>query len=100
MSLYDRVAARPGGGRALASARLRRAVLCALDDALRKSGVASQSELAKRLGVRRSAVSQVFRSDGNVRVDTLAAYLWELGFELDVTLVPAGELRRRAVEGE
>ena len=73
MSLYDRVAARPGGDRALAQARLRHTVLRCLHRAL---GAASQAGLARSLGVRRSAVGHVFNGDGNVRMDILAAYLW------------------------
>lgn len=92
-SLYDRLAAEPGGLRELASARLRHRVLTLLRKALGRSGM-SQSDLAKKLRRRRSAVNQVFRGDGNVRIDTLAEYLHELGFELDLNLVPAGEHRR------
>lgn len=98
MSLYDRVAAMPHGGRALAVVRLRRAVITALHTAFRTSPLQSQTELAKRLKVRRSAVNQVFRGDGNVRVSTLAEYLYEMGYELDITLVKAGELRAAALE--
>lgn len=94
MSLYDRIAAKPGGLQALASARLCRSVLHCLDDAMRQSGI-TQAELARRLGVRRSAVNAVFGGNGNVRVETLATYLYELGYELDVKMVAAGELRRR-----
>ena len=98
MSLYDRVAALPAGNRALAAARLRRAVLNALYRAFRESSLESQAKLAKRLRVRRSAVNQVFRGDGNLRVNTLAEYLYEMGYELQVTLVRAGELRTAALE--
>jgi len=98
MSLYERVAAKPGGGRALAAARLRRSVLVILHGAFRASGLDSQSELAKRLRVRRSAVNQLFRGDGNVRINTLAEYLYEMGFELSITLVREGELRAAAID--
>lgn len=94
-NLYERIAGEPGGLRALASARLRRRVLVLLHRALERAGM-NQSELAKKLGYRRSAVNQVFRGDGNVRIETLAEYLYELGFELDAQLVPAGEPRRAA----
>jgi len=99
MSLYESFAARPSGGRALAKARLQRAVLRILDRALMLSAVESQSALANRLHIRKSAVSQVLRGDGNVRISTLADYLYELGFEANLELVNAGELRRAAVEG-
>jgi hypothetical protein len=41
----------------------------------------------------------VLRGDGNVRVSTLAEYLYELGFEAKLELVNAGELRQAAMEG-
>lgn len=99
MSLHDRVAAIPGGERALASSRLRRAIIKVLHQAFRASPLESQAELAKRLRVRRSAVNQVLRGDGNVRVSTLAEYLYEMGYELNVTLVRAGELRAAELDG-
>lgn len=98
MSLYERIATRPGGERALAVARLRRSVLVILHRAFKVSGLDSQADLAKRLRVRRSAVNQVFRGDGNVRISTLAEYLHAMGFEADLTLVKAGEMRAAAVE--
>jgi len=70
----------------------------ALHQAFKASGVRTRSEVADRLKVRKSAVSQVFRGDGNLRINTLAEYLFALGFELDVTLVRAGELRRAELE--
>jgi transcriptional regulator with XRE-family HTH domain len=97
MSLYDRLASTVEGARALAAARLRRDVLGILHKSLEESGL-TQTELAKKLGVRRSAVNQVFRGDGNVRINTLAEYLHALGFELNVQLVETGELRRAVVE--
>lgn len=99
MSLYDRVIARAGGGRALAIARLRRTVLSTLHSAFSMSGIESQSDLARRLRVRRSAVNQIFNGDGNLRISTLAEYLYEMGYELDITLVRAGEPRAAALEG-
>lgn len=98
MSLYDRVAGKPGGKAALAAARLRREVLIALHEAFAASDVDTQSEVAERLNVRKSAVSQVLRGDGNLRINTLAEYLFALGFELDIKLVVAGEPRRAEVE--
>lgn len=92
-SLYDRIAGEPNGPRRLASARLRRRVLVLLHEALGRSEL-NQSDLAKQLGIRKSAVNQVFRGDGNVRVDTLADYLHELGLEAEIKLVPAGTRRR------
>ncbi|HUY44801.1 MAG TPA: helix-turn-helix domain-containing protein [Streptosporangiaceae bacterium] len=99
MSLYDRVESKPGGKAALAAARLRREVLVALHEAFAASDVHTQSEVAERLNVRKSAVSQVFRGDGNLRINTLADYLFALGFELNIQLVVAGEPRRAELEG-
>lgn len=96
-ALYDRLARQEGGLRALAAARLRRRVLVLFHEALDRSG-RTQSDLARGLGIRRSAVNQVFRGDGNVRIDTLAEYLHELGCELNVHLVPAGEPRQARLE--
>jgi transcriptional regulator with XRE-family HTH domain len=99
VSLYDLVSERPGGARAIAAARLRRRVVAILHRAFLLSDVNSQSALAKKLNIRKSAVSQVFRSDGNLRINTLAEYLYELGFEVDLELIEAGELRRAAIKG-
>jgi transcriptional regulator with XRE-family HTH domain len=98
-SLYDRIAAKPRGGAALAAARLRRETLVALHEAFEASGLASQSALARRLNLRRSAVNQVLRGDGNLRINTLAEYLYALGFELNITMVQAGEPRQAELEG-
>jgi transcriptional regulator with XRE-family HTH domain len=79
--------------------RLKRSVLASLHEAFQKSGTASQSDLARRLHVRRSAVNQVFNGDGNLRVSTLAEYLYEMGYELSLQAVEAGELRAAALAG-
>ncbi len=98
-TLYDRVASKPGGEAALAAARLRREVLVALHQAFAASGLETQTEIARRLNIRKSAVSQVLRGDGNLRITTLAEYLFALGFELDISLVEAGEPRRAELMG-
>jgi transcriptional regulator with XRE-family HTH domain len=98
MSLYSRIAARPGGKRDLAAARLRYEALVLLQEAFEASGLTSQVELAKKLKVRRSAVNQVLRGDGNVRITTLAEYLYEMGFEALLTLTEAEEPRRAAID--
>jgi transcriptional regulator with XRE-family HTH domain len=97
-SLYDRVEKKRHGGKALASARLRYAILRLLNIALGSAGK-TQSELARSLHLRRSAVNQVFRGDGNLRINTLAEYLYAMGFELSLDLVEAGEPRQAALEG-
>lgn len=97
MSLYERFASTIRGARALAAARLRHEILGVLHQGLSLSGL-TQSDTAKSLGIRRSAVNQVFRGDGNLRVNTIADYLDTMGFELDVRLVRAGEPRKATME--
>ena len=91
-SLYERIARTADGRRRLANSRLRREVLDVLHRALRNSGL-SQTDLAVRLGVRKSAVNQVLNGDGNVRIGTLANYLLAADHELKLELVPAGQPR-------
>lgn len=43
--------------------------------------------------MRKSAVSQVLNSDGNVRITMLAEYLHATGYEMTVAVVPAGQPR-------
>jgi transcriptional regulator with XRE-family HTH domain len=95
-SLYDRIARTEGGSRQLAAARLRHEVLKLVHRAQRASGL-NQVQLAKRLGVRKSAVNQVLRGDGNLRINTLAEYLHATGFEMTVELVPAGQPREQVL---
>lgn len=71
------------GRREYARARLRQDVLEALHEALEGAGI-TQNELAKRLGVRKGAVSQVLNGKGNLRIDTLADYLSALGIQARV----------------
>lgn len=95
-ALYDRLKKAPQGLRALSIARLKYEVLNVLWDALRRSEL-SQSDLAAKIGVRKSAVNQVFKGDGNVRIATLAEYLHVMGFEAELKLVRAGKPREDAV---
>ena len=97
-SLYDRFASSEDGSHLLAATRLRRETLRILHRALEASGL-TQSQLADRLHIRKSAVSQVFRGDGNLRVNTLAHYLSAMGYELDIRMVDAGEPRKAVLEG-
>ncbi len=96
-TLYERLESTDRGSAALSSARLRRTALAALYRALESAGM-SQAELSRRLGVRRSAVNQVFRGDGNLRLETLAEYLHGMGVEADLRLAPLGELRSASTE--
>lgn len=87
VSLYDRTAALPDGARALAQARLRSAVAGALWDAC--DGMPPRPP-------RRWRRSPLDRA-GRIRVDELAGFLHDRGFELEVRLVPAGQPRAEAV---
>jgi transcriptional regulator with XRE-family HTH domain len=95
MSLYNAIATTRGGQRHLAKARLRYRVLSLLHEALSRSCL-SQTDLADAAEVTKSAVSQAFAGNGNLRVDTIAAYLDALGFELGLRLEHAGTARAEA----
>lgn len=96
MSLYDRLSSTKKGARALSAARLRYQALKVLHRSLAAAGI-TQAELAKRLNVRKSAVNQVLRGDGNMRLSTLAEYLHELGYELAIQAQPVGTQRQEAL---
>lgn len=87
MTLRGALERTKGGRGLLAGARLRRRVLQLMEEALNSSGL-SQADVARALGCSRSAVSQAFGGDGNLRIDTLAEYLDVLGFEAEITLRP------------
>jgi transcriptional regulator with XRE-family HTH domain len=70
---------------------MRYRVLEVLHDALGRSDL-NQTQLAERLGKRKSAISQVLNGDGNVTVNTLAHYLAALGYEAELALLNHGEL--------
>lgn len=96
-TLYERLSSTSRGSAALSSARLRRAALGAIHRGMTLAGV-SQAELARSLGLRRSAVNQVVRGDGNLRLETLAEYLHAMGLEADIRLAEVGELRAASVQ--
>jgi transcriptional regulator with XRE-family HTH domain len=98
MTSYETFASDEDGQRRLAKSRLRHSVLTTLHEAL-ASAKLTKTEVASRLGVRKSAVGQVFGGDGNVRINTLADYLFAMGLELDIHAVPVGELRKRVERG-
>lgn len=93
MSLYSNFSAQREGEDLLAAARLRYRILTVLHQALTESGI-TKAELARRLGVRRSAVGNVFRGDGNLRVNTIAEYLSAMDRELAIDAVERGTARR------
>ena len=86
MTLREELEKLPGGKKRIASARLRRGVIKALHESLEFSTL-NQSDLAKKLGKTRSAVGQVFNGDGNVEIETVSDYLFEMGVELQLTLI-------------
>lgn len=96
-SFYESFASSAAGAKLLSRERLQYTVLKLLHSALRRRGV-SQSALAERLQIRKSAVNAVLRGDGNVRIATLADYLNALDFEVQLELVPAGQPRAKALE--
>lgn len=96
MNLYEELASTPDGRRELASSRLRERALAMLDDALEHSGM-SQAELARVMGTRRHAVTQMFHGDGNLKLETFAKYLAAMGYEVDLELFAVGELRAAAM---
>ena len=89
MSLRNIVESMNGGKAALASARLRRQVLRALDEGMASAGL-TQAHLARRLGKSRSAVNQVLTGDGNLRIETLAEYLEAMGCEVILSVRATG----------
>ena len=89
MSLRNIVESMRGGKAALASARLRRQVLRALDVGMASAGL-TQAHLARRLGKSRSAVNQVLTGDGNLRIETLAEYLEAMGCEVVLSIRATG----------
>lgn len=72
------------------TARLRARVLALLDAAQQYSGQ-SQVDIAETLGIRKSAVHQVLKGNGNLRIDTLGEYLSAMGMEADIVVAKSGE---------
>ena len=73
----------PDGKKLLASAKLRRQIIRALNHALATSKL-TQSDLARELGKTRSAVNQVLTGDGNLKIETVAEYFFAMGTELEI----------------
>lgn len=92
MTAYDSFAGTADGRRRLARARLRHRVLEVLHESLERSKM-SKADVSRSLGIRKSAVSQIFGGDGNLRVNTIADYLDAMGAELEVRVVPASASR-------
>lgn len=94
---FDRFSSVPEGARALARASLRSRVLGVLHRCLDESDI-TQTELADRLGIRKSAVHRTLNSNGNLRVDTIADMLAALDLELYVCPTALGEVRSASRE--
>lgn len=97
MTLYDSLAGTKGGRGRLAAAHLRRSALKSLRAGLSQSGI-TQTELAQRLGVRKSAVGAVFNGAGNIQLNTLSEYLDAMGLEAEISWAPAGTARKKRLE--
>ncbi|WP_405001167.1 helix-turn-helix domain-containing protein [Isoptericola haloaureus] len=92
-SAIDRLAGTDDGARSLARASLRSRVLGLLHHALDEAGI-TQTQLASRLGIRKSAIHRTLNGNGNLRVDTIADLLAALGYELHLSACDIGELRQ------
>jgi transcriptional regulator with XRE-family HTH domain len=98
MTLREQLERLPGGKKRIASARLRRGVIKTLHESLEYSKL-TQSDLAKKLGKSRSAVGQVFNGDGNVEIDTVSDYMFEMGVELQLSIIPLDSNYRSVFQG-
>jgi len=87
MSEYERRSQTEEGRLSLAAASLATQVASLLERAKERSGVNGQ-KLAERLGLSEGRVSQVLNGDGNVRIATLARFLYACGYELDLVARP------------
>lgn len=75
------------GAREMAAARLNLRAVTLINSALTTCGI-SQKELADRVGVGESRVSQILHSDGNIKISTLARYLRAMGYSATIEAVP------------
>jgi predicted XRE-type DNA-binding protein len=87
LSLFDDLGATPLGARELAASQLTNDALVLLQTALASTGV-TQKQLAEKLGIGESRVSQVVNGDGNIKLTTLARYMRALGYAVTVSVTP------------
>jgi predicted XRE-type DNA-binding protein len=87
LSLFDDLGASPLGARELAASQLTNDALVLLQTALSSTGI-TQKQLAEKLGIGESRVSQVVNGDGNVKLTTLARYMRALGYVVTVNVTP------------
>lgn len=97
MSLYERLSATHDGRRALAKARLRTQVIEGLREAVEACG-GGEDEFRRCAGLSKRRLRRVSTERADIRVDELADWLYTAGFELEVTLVPAGQPRADVLE--
>lgn len=90
LSLVEEAEANPADARELAAARLALSVEHALGKAFELSRL-GRTELAQRLDVSLSAVSQVLDSDGNLRISTIGRYARALGYQASLRLDPVSD---------
>jgi len=94
VSLYERLAERPGGLADLAAGRLRYRVLAVLGPARNLP----PGRLAKVTGIRQRRIRAILDGRRQPTINELAALLHAAGYEVEIATVPAGEPRRRALE--
>lgn len=87
-SLVDKLESSPTGQLEMAAARAAVSAVFLMNRAAEARGI-TQRELAERVGVTESRVSQVLNGDGNVRLSTLAKFLRALGYRLRLSATPA-----------
>lgn len=87
LSLFDDLGASPLGARELAASQLTNDALVLLQTALTSTGV-TQKQLAEKLGIGESRVSQVVNGDGNLKLSTFARYMRALGYAVTVNVTP------------
>lgn len=79
----------------MGAARLTNDAIGLIHQALSTSEM-SRKQLADKLNVGESRISQVLSGEGNIRISTLGRYLAALGFRADVSLSPINEPKRRS----
>lgn len=87
LPLFEEVGLSPKVSRELAASQLTNDALVLLQTALSSTGV-TQKQLADKLGIGESRVSQVINGDGNIKLTTLARYMRALGYAVTVSVTP------------
>lgn len=90
MSLIEARESTPPGQQGMAAARLALRVRSVMQSALKVSGL-SQKQLAEKLQLGESRVSQILHGDGNVQVSTLAKVLRGMGYKIELVVEPVDD---------